>query len=48
MVEVMHGEIGQSQREITLKRFKDNRFQVLVATDVAARGIHIPNVELII
>lgn len=47
-VEVMHGDIAQNQREITLKRFKDLKFQVLVATDVAARGIDIPNIELVI
>lgn len=44
----MHGDIGQNQREVTLKRFKDNKFQVLVATDVASRGIDIPNIELVI
>ena len=46
--EVMHGDISQHQREITLRRFKENRFQVLVATDVAARGIDIPNIELVV
>ena len=33
---------------MTLKRFKDNKFQVLVATDVASRGIDIPDIELVI
>jgi ATP-dependent RNA helicase DDX21 len=47
-VEVMHGDIAQNQREVTIKRFKDFKFQVLVATDVAARGLDIPNVELVI
>jgi len=47
-VEVMHGDIAQNQREVTLKRFKDNKFQVLVATDVASRGIDIPDIELVI
>ena len=47
-VEVMHGDIAQNQREVTLKRFKDLKFQVLIATDVAARGIDIPNIELVI
>ena len=47
-VEVMHGDIAQNQREVTLKRFKDAKFQVLVATDVASRGLDIPNVELVI
>lgn len=31
-----------------MKRFKENRFPVLVATDVASRGIHIPDIELVI
>lgn len=46
--EVMHGDIAQNQREVTIKRFKEAKFQVLVATDVASRGLDIPNVELII
>ena len=33
------GDIAQQQRERTLKRFRDGRFSVLVATDVAARGM---------
>lgn len=44
----MHGDINQSQREVTIKRFKEGKFQVLVATDVAARGLDIPNVDLVI
>jgi len=44
----MHGDIAQNQREVTLKRFKENKFNVLVATDVASRGLDIPNVDLVI
>jgi len=47
-IEVMHGDIAQNQREITLKRFKEHKFSVLVATDVASRGLDIPNVDLVI
>jgi len=47
-VEVMHGDIAQNQREITLRRFKEGKFSVLVATDVAARGIDIPDIDLVI
>ena len=44
----MHGDIAQNQREVTLKRFREDKFRVLVATDVASRGIDIPNVDLVI
>lgn len=44
----MHGDIAQNQREVTLKRFKEQKFKTLVATDVAARGLDIPNVDLVI
>ena len=47
-LEVMHGDIAQNQREVTLKRFKEQKFSVLVATDVASRGLDIPNVDLVI
>ena len=47
-IEVMHGDIAQNQREVTLKRFKDKKFHVLVATDVASRGLDIPSVDLVI
>ncbi len=47
-LEVMHGDIAQNQREVTLKRFKEGKFSVLVATDVASRGLDIPNVDLVI
>jgi len=47
-IEVMHGDIQQNQREVTLKRFKDKKFNVLVATDVASRGLDIPSVDLVV
>ncbi|XP_024032140.1 DEAD-box ATP-dependent RNA helicase 53, mitochondrial [Morus notabilis] len=46
--EPLHGDISQSQRERTLSGFRDGHFNILVATDVAARGLDIPNVDLII
>ena len=45
---VLHGDIAQAQRETTLKGFRDGRFSTLIATDVAARGIDIVGVELVI
>ena len=47
-IEVMHGDIAQNQREVTMKRFRDGKFRILVATDVASRGLDIPNVEVVI
>lgn len=44
----MHGDIPQHSRELTLQAFKEGRIKVLVATDVASRGLDIPNVELIV
>jgi len=44
----MHGDIPQFTREQTLKKFRENRIRYLVATDVASRGLDIPDVELII
>uniref|UniRef100_A0A452IS43 Nucleolar RNA helicase 2 n=1 Tax=Gopherus agassizii TaxID=38772 RepID=A0A452IS43_9SAUR len=44
----LHGDIPQKQREITLKGFRNGTFDVLVATNVAARGLDIPEVDLVI
>ncbi|XP_027932619.1 DEAD-box ATP-dependent RNA helicase 53, mitochondrial-like [Vigna unguiculata] len=46
--EPLHGDISQTQRERTLAGFRNNHFNVLVATDVASRGLDIPNVDLVI
>jgi superfamily II DNA/RNA helicase len=44
----IHGNKNQSQRQRALKQFKENRVRVMVATDVAARGLDIPNVSHVI
>lgn len=44
----LHGDIPQKQREVTLKGFRNGSFGVLVATNVAARGLDIPEVDLVI
>ncbi|KAL0035597.1 hypothetical protein WJX79_001244 [Trebouxia sp. C0005] len=46
--EALHGDISQVQREKILQKFREDKFAVLVATDVAARGLDIPNVELVV
>jgi superfamily II DNA/RNA helicase len=46
--EAIHGNKSQPQRQRALEAFKQNRVQVLVATDVAARGLDIPNVSHVI
>ena len=47
-VAVMHSDIRQSDRMKALKGFKEGNFEVLVATDVAARGIDISNVTHVV
>ncbi len=47
-VEAMHGDLSQTQRMNTLKRFKSGQIQYLVATDVAARGIDVENISHVI
>ena len=45
---VIHGRRTQSQRDNALKAFVDNKVQALVATDVAARGIHVDGVDCVV
>ncbi|KXJ97881.1 MAG: ATP-dependent RNA helicase RhlE [Parcubacteria bacterium OLB19] len=46
--DAIHGNKSHGQRQRALKRFKDGQIKVLVATDVAARGIHIDDVSHVI
>ncbi len=46
--EALHGDISQHQRERILKKFKSQRINILVATDVAARGLDINNLTHVI
>lgn len=47
-VAMLSGDVPQSQRIRTLERFREGEIQVLVATDVAGRGIHIEDVSHVI
>ncbi|CAK90580.1 unnamed protein product (macronuclear) [Paramecium tetraurelia] len=44
----LHGDIPQQQRTVTFEGFKNGKFKCLVATNVAARGLDFPQVDLII
>ena len=46
--QVLHGDIPQKQREVTFKSFRTGALKCLVATNVAARGLDIPEVDLIV
>ena len=46
--QVLHGDISQNTRQTTLKSFKQGSIDVLVATDVAARGLDIAGVDLVV
>ncbi|NKZ75466.1 DEAD/DEAH box helicase [Rhodococcus hoagii] len=46
--EALHGGKAQNQRTRVLERFKTGRTPVLVATDVAARGIHVDGIDLVV
>jgi ATP-dependent RNA helicase SrmB len=47
-VSLLHGEITQDERKKALDRFRQSKTTVLVATDVAARGLDIESVELVV
>ncbi len=44
----IHGDIKQSQRNAVMQSFRKGKFEILVATDVAARGIDVDDVEAVI
>jgi superfamily II DNA/RNA helicase len=44
----IHGDLRQGQREDALKKFTAGKLEVLVATDVAARGLHIDDIDVVI
>ena len=48
LAEVIHGDLSQTMRERVMKRFREGQAELLVATDVAARGLDIPDVTHVI
>lgn len=46
--QAIHGNLRQSKRDTVLKMFRNNKFRVLVATDVAARGLDVPHIQHVI
>ncbi|MGI6262506.1 MAG: DEAD/DEAH box helicase [Succiniclasticum sp.] len=44
----LHGDLSQTQRDRVMKKFREGRLDILIATDVAARGLDIDNVQYVI
>ncbi|MBI4874720.1 MAG: DEAD/DEAH box helicase [Acidobacteria bacterium] len=45
---MIHGDRSQSQRTAALRGFQSGRYRVLVATDIAARGVHVDNIAHVV
>jgi superfamily II DNA/RNA helicase len=46
--DAIHGGLKQSRRDRVIQSFRDRKFRILVATDLAARGLDVPHIELVI
>lgn len=46
--EALHGDLKQRQRDRVMRNFRESNFSVLVATDIAARGLDVPHIEHVI
>ncbi|MGN0087185.1 MAG: DEAD/DEAH box helicase [Alloprevotella sp.] len=46
--EALHGDLSQAQRDLTMQKFRQHRTQLLVATDVAARGLDVDDLSHVI
>ncbi|MDI6402737.1 helicase-related protein, partial [Balneolaceae bacterium ANBcel3] len=45
--DVLHGDMSQAVRDKVMKKFRDSRIEILIATDVAARGLDIDDVDVV-
>ena len=48
LAEALHGDMSQHQRDVAMNRFRSGNLEILIATDVAARGIDVDDVEAVI
>lgn len=48
LAEALHGDMSQHQRDLAMNRFRSGKLEILIATDVAARGIDVDDVEVVI
>jgi superfamily II DNA/RNA helicase len=46
--DAIHGDLRQGQRDRVIRDFRDGKFKILVATDIAARGLDVPHIETVI
>lgn len=44
----IHGDLSQAQREMVLEDYRESKFRILVATDVASRGLDISHIKLVV
>ncbi|MDO8060232.1 DEAD/DEAH box helicase [Candidatus Phytoplasma citri] len=48
LVDALHGDLKQNQRQYVLNNFRNKKIKILVATDVAARGLDISDIQMVI
>ncbi len=46
--EPLNGNLRQNKRDKVMKKFRENKFRIMVATDIAARGLDVPHIEHVI
>jgi len=46
--DALHGDLRQSKRDKVMRNFREKNFRVLIATDIAARGLDVPHIEHVI